>query len=78
MHFLFVGWDFASGFLQIPSHDGHPCLQLTVPTAKPVVDFHHQVITHAGRTNTGASPKAGTARGSVISQLLKNFLYAFK
>ncbi|MFD0955974.1 hypothetical protein ACFQ1Y_06585, partial [Virgibacillus alimentarius] len=23
---------------------------LTVPTAKPVVDFHHQVIAHAGRT----------------------------
>ena len=41
---------FASGFLQIPPHDGHPCRQLTVPTAKPVVDFHHQVVTHAGRT----------------------------
>ncbi|MGX7424978.1 hypothetical protein, partial [Enterococcus avium] len=27
-----------------------PCLSLTVPTAKPVVDFHHQVFTHAGRT----------------------------
>ncbi|WP_223156184.1 hypothetical protein, partial [Desemzia incerta] len=37
-------------FLQIPPHGGHPCLQLTVPTAKPVVDFHHQVIAHAGRT----------------------------
>ncbi|WP_270897898.1 hypothetical protein, partial [Aliibacillus thermotolerans] len=42
--------EFASSFLQIPRHHGHPCLQLTVPTAKPVVDFHHQVITHAGRT----------------------------
>ena len=42
--------DFASGFLQIPPHGGHPCLWLTVPTAKPVVDFHHQVIAHAGRT----------------------------
>lgn len=41
---------FALGFLQIPPHGGHPCLQLTVPTAKPVVDFHHQVIAHAGRT----------------------------
>ncbi|MCB6919240.1 hypothetical protein LIZ91_22030, partial [Enterococcus avium] len=28
-----------------------PCLSLTVPTAKPVVDFHHQVFTHAGRTS---------------------------
>jgi len=41
---------FASDFLQIPPHGGHPCHSLTVPTAKPVVDFHHQVITHAGRT----------------------------
>ncbi|WP_229666685.1 hypothetical protein, partial [Paraliobacillus quinghaiensis] len=38
------------GFLQILSHDRHPCLSLTVPTAKSVVDFHHLVITHAGRT----------------------------
>lgn len=46
---------FASGFLQIPPRDGHPCRQLTVPTAKPVVDFHHQVITHAGRTQQKAN-----------------------
>ncbi len=39
-----------SDFLQIPPHDGHPCLRLTVPTAKSVVDFHHLVITHVGRT----------------------------
>ncbi|WP_207383679.1 hypothetical protein, partial [Paenibacillus solani] len=25
-------------------------LWLTVPTAKPVADFHRQVIAHAGRT----------------------------
>ncbi|MGJ9386240.1 hypothetical protein, partial [Salipaludibacillus sp. CF4.18] len=42
--------DFASGFLQIPPHDGHPCLPLTVPTTKSVVDFHHQVVRHAGHT----------------------------
>ncbi|WP_459796595.1 hypothetical protein, partial [Alkalibacterium sp. m-11] len=41
---------FASDFLQIPPHGGHPCLSLTVPTAKSVVDFHHQVVAHAGRT----------------------------
>ncbi|PTI97858.1 hypothetical protein BU054_04490, partial [Staphylococcus simulans] len=40
----------ASDFLQIPPHDGHPCLSLTVPTAKPVMDFHHQVVNHAERT----------------------------
>ena len=49
-----------SGFLQIPSHDGHPCLWLTVPATEPVVDFHHQVIAHAGRT-TGKRP-AGAGR----------------
>ena len=41
---------FASDFLQTPPHDGRPCLWLTVPTAKPVADFHRQVITHAERT----------------------------
>ena len=41
---------FASDFLQIPPRDGHPCLSLTVPTAKPVMDFHHQVANHAERT----------------------------
>ena len=46
---------FASDFLQIPPHGGHPCLSLTVPTAKPVADFHHQVITHAGRTMKSTS-----------------------
>ena len=42
--------EFAYGFLQIPPREGHPCLLLTVPTAKPVVDFHHLAITHAGHT----------------------------
>ncbi|WP_238615380.1 hypothetical protein, partial [Staphylococcus felis] len=41
---------FASDFLQIPLRNGHPCLSLTVPSTKPVTDFHRQVITHAGRT----------------------------
>ena len=41
---------FASDFLQTPSHGGRPCLWLTVPTAKPVADFHRQVITHAEHT----------------------------
>ena len=40
----------ASGFLQIPPRDGHPCLRLTLPTTKRVVDFHHQAIAHGGRT----------------------------
>ena len=48
---------FASDFFQTPPHNGRPCLWLTVPTAKPVADFHRQVITHAEHTtkNTGAT-----------------------
>ncbi|MEE0568465.1 MAG: hypothetical protein UC379_00285, partial [Acutalibacteraceae bacterium] len=41
---------FASDFFQTPSHGGRPCLRLTVPTAKPVADFHRQVITRAEHT----------------------------
>ncbi len=41
-----------SGFLQTPPHDGRPCLRLTVPTAKSVVDSHHQVIMRAEHTHT--------------------------
>ena len=44
-----------SGFLQIPPRDGRPCLRLTVPATESVVDFHHQVVAHAGRTNKETS-----------------------
>ena len=58
MWFLFVGsgvcpprlLTLTSGFLQIPPHDGHSCLRLTLPTAERVVVFHHLVVAHAGRT----------------------------
>ena len=42
----------ASGFLRIPPHGGHPFLRLTLPATKCVVDFHHRVIAHAGRTQS--------------------------
>ena len=48
-----------SGFLQIPPHDGHPCLRLTVPTTKSVGDFHPQVVAHAGRTTKYPPPPKG-------------------
>jgi hypothetical protein len=48
-----------SGFLQIPPHDGHPCLRLTLPTAKRVADFHRQVVAHAGRTTIKRPPAKG-------------------
>lgn len=47
---------FASGFLQIPPRGGHPCIWLTVPTAKPVADFYRLVIDHAGAQLKGLSP----------------------
>ncbi|MEE0568820.1 MAG: hypothetical protein UC379_02110, partial [Acutalibacteraceae bacterium] len=47
---------FASDFFQTPSHGGRPCLRLTVPTAKPVADFHRQVITRAEHTRKGVTP----------------------
>ena len=39
-----------SGFLQIPPHDGHPCLRLTLPAVGRVRDFHPIERALAGRT----------------------------
>ncbi|MBT1038044.1 hypothetical protein, partial [Enterococcus faecium] len=47
-----------------------PCLSLTVPTAKPVVDFHHQVFTHAGRTTKRSRTANGSASFLVIFAIL--------
>lgn len=49
----------ASGFFQIPPCDGHPCLRLTIPTAKFVVVFHHLVIAHAGHTRKKTALQCG-------------------
>ena len=51
--FCSSGREFASSFFQIPPRGGHPCSSLTVPTAKSVVDFHHQVVVHAAHTEEG-------------------------
>ena len=39
-----------SGFLRIPSRDGHPCLWLTLPAAGRARDFHPIERALAGRT----------------------------
>ena len=52
---------FASNFFQTPPHDGCPCLWLTVPTAKPLADFHRQVITHAEHTSKNSRRVIPTA-----------------
>ena len=48
---------FAYGFLQIPPRGGHPCFQLILPTVGRIVDFHHLVIAHVGRTKKERTPE---------------------
>ena len=60
MRFLFVGSGLclqqrpfnsaAIGFLQIPPHDGHPCLWLTLPAVGRARDFHPTERALVGRT----------------------------
>ena len=60
-----------SDFFQTPPHDGRPCLRLTVPTAKSVVDFHHQVITRAEHTQKKVSRSTGSdANDSLFYNLI--------
>ena len=59
--FCSSGREFASSFFQIPPRGGHPCSSLTVPTAKSVVDFHHQVVVHAAHTTKKPSANWRTA-----------------
>ena len=60
-----------SGFLQIPPRDGHPCLRLMLPTTKRIVDFHHQVIAHAGRTTRKAPGRGRVPFSKVSIKLIK-------
>ncbi len=39
-----------SGFLQIPYHDAHSWLQLTLSYTGSAGDFHYQVIAYSGHT----------------------------
>jgi hypothetical protein len=56
---------FASGFLQIPSRPGHPCLPLTLPRVGCVEDLHLQVSApcraHQKKT-AGISPRRQSHR----------------
>jgi hypothetical protein len=54
-------------FLQILPRGKHPCLWLTVPTAKSVADFQRQVIAHAGAQNAAllSNSDGWAALGSV-------------
>ena len=51
-----------SGFLQIPPHDGHPCLWLNLPATGRLRDFHPTERALTGRT---ASPAAEQFCGGV-------------
>eukprot|EP00831_Metopus_contortus_P058811 TRINITY_DN5091_c0_g1_i2.p3 TRINITY_DN5091_c0_g1~~TRINITY_DN5091_c0_g1_i2.p3 ORF type:complete len:109 (-),score=0.35 TRINITY_DN5091_c0_g1_i2:292-618(-) len=57
--FCSSGPDFAADFFQIPPHDGHPCLTLTVPIAKSVTDFYRRIIAHAEHTKRLPLRRAG-------------------
>ena len=63
--------EFALGLLHTPPHDGRTCPLLTVPTAKPVVDFHHQVSVHSGQT-TKPRRRIALRRGSFMLKNGKN------
>ena len=64
-----------SGFLQIPPHDGHPCLRLAVPATEPVVDFHHLVIAHAERTSNS---HCDSNSQRAYSLLMRSKFFSFK
>ena len=57
-----------SDFLQIPPHDGHPCLRLTLSTAEGVVVFHHLVVAHAGRTAKNSAESNDSALFLVVAE----------
>ncbi len=60
------GREFASGFLQIPPRGGHPCRRLMVTVINPIVDFHHRVIIHAGRTPRSRREAAVTSVHALV------------
>ena len=39
------------GFLQIPSHDGHPCLDSSFRSPRRTADLHRLELCHASRTS---------------------------
>jgi hypothetical protein len=63
--FCSSGRDFAAGFLQIPPHDGHPCLGLILLAAKRIADSHRRVCARAGRTNK-SRPKGECIPGGLF------------
>ena len=42
--------EFVLNLLHTPPHSAVTCHRVTVPTANPVVDFHHRVTTHFRQT----------------------------
>ena len=67
--------DFAAGFFQIPPHDGHPCLSLTVPTDKPVSVFHRLVNAHAAHTTQSPLARFNPARGYSLLRFCSIFVH---
>ena len=51
-----------SGFLQIPPHNGHPCLWLSLPATGRLRDFHPRERALTGRTRKRLSQNANCKR----------------
>ncbi|HAQ86906.1 MAG TPA: hypothetical protein DCR78_10760 [Pseudomonas sp.] len=74
---------FASGFLQIRGHPRHPCLQLTLPLAGCVEDFHLQIVrltTTVSRTAPVTALRAmpGAQRKKSCCFLAARFIAAYR
>ena len=59
--------EFALGLLHTPPPDGRTCPHLTVPTAKPEVEFHHLVTAHCGQTKKNARWRLISLTGIFLS-----------
>lgn len=75
--FCSSGRDFAADFLQIPPHDGHPCLWLILLAAKRIADFHRPVCAHAGRTKIKKAPFRNETELFFIYQLINRLTNYF-
>ncbi|MCL2426947.1 MAG: hypothetical protein FWD05_11500, partial [Oscillospiraceae bacterium] len=61
---------FASGFLQIPPRNGHPCLWLTLAAAGCARDFNPRDCARAGRTAKAGATDNGCTRINIFKDTL--------
>ncbi|RAN63059.1 hypothetical protein B8A44_06140 [Dolosigranulum pigrum] len=70
---------FASGFLQIPPHDGHPCLWLIIPTVKAYSGLSppscRPCRAHSKYKKRGDNPRFLYDLNDFINKVVDNFRY---